>query len=446
MKSKILFYIGCCLVATTQAQSVMQPHSNTSTLQQCLAKGLEQNFSLRMVKNKEEVAVNNATLANAGLLPTVGVNATYSGNWHSSRSTARSTGDVSKEQNALDGTFDAGIDLNWTLFDGFSAWTNYRQLKMFREQGELQTRLAIEDYVASLTAEYYNFIQQKIRLKNFNYAMSLSRERMRNVEVRYHIGNFSRLDYLQAKVDFNADSAQYMKQREVVTSTLIRLNEMMGNDDVTAFLGVRDTTIDVNPDLVYEDLWESILDVNSSLLMASLNTDIVAADYKKIMSRDYPYVRLNAGYGYTRNKYELSSTKKRENWGLNAGVTVGFTIYDGKRRQQKRNARLAMDYAALEVEDVKLSLKSDLNDLWQAYQNNWQVLNMERQNLEAAVENHEYAHLRYMEGDLSGFEMREAQKSLLDAEERILVAEYETKMCEVSLMQLSGTVLRYLSE
>ena len=61
--------------------------------------------------------------------------------------------------------------------------------------------------------------------------MSLSRERMRIVEVRYHIGNFSRLDYLQAKVDFNADSAQYMKQREVLNSSRIKLNELMANHD-----------------------------------------------------------------------------------------------------------------------------------------------------------------------------------------------------------------------
>jgi hypothetical protein len=40
--------------------------------------------------------------------------------------------------------------------------------------------------------------------------------------------------------------------------------------------------------------------------------------------------------------------------------------------------------------------------------------------------------------------MREAQKSLLDAEERILTAEYNTKLCEISLMQISGNVLQYL--
>ena len=41
--------------------------------------------------------------------------------------------------------------------------------------------------------------------------------------------------------------------------------------------------------------------------------------------------------------------------------------------------------------------------------------------------------------------MREAQQSLLDARERILVAEYDTKICEISLLQLSGKVLGYLN-
>ena len=49
-----------------------------------------------------------------------------------------------------------------------------------------------------------------------------------------------------------------------------------------------------------------------------------------------------------------------------------------------------------------------------------------------------------MLGNLSGIEMREAQKSLLDAEERILASEYDTKMCEISLLQLSGKITQYL--
>ena len=429
-----------CLAIGIQAQPPVY------TLKDCLEQGLLNNYSLRITRNEERVSRNNATLANAGYLPTLDLAAGYSGTLNSTDTKDRASGNTTSQNNAFDQTIDAGLDLNWTIFDGFSVWTNYKQLQLLKEQGELQTRLAIEDYVASLTAEYYNYIQEDIRLKNFRYAMSLSRERMRIVEVRYHIGNFSRLDYLQAKVDFNADSAQYMKQREVLNSSRIRLNELMANENMVEWVGIRDTAIDVNPDLRYEELWQATLATNASLLIADKSTEVAQADYKKVMSRDYPYVRLNAGYGYTLNRYELSATKKRDNWGLNAGITVGFNLFDGKRRMQKRNAELAIEYAELERENLRLSLKADLSDLWQAYKNNWQVVLMERQNLVAAEENYEYANLRYMKGDLSGFEMREAQQSLLDAEERLLVAEYDTKMCEISLLQLSGKVLDYLND
>lgn len=73
------------------------------------------------------------------------------------------------------------------------------------------------------------------------------------------------------------------------------------------------------------------------------------------------------------------------------------------------------------------------------------MLKLERQNLVAAKENHEIAMERYMLGNLSGIEMRgSCRKSLLDAEERILSAEYDTKLCEISLLQISGKITKYL--
>ncbi len=439
----ILVLLTYALSASAQPEWV---RVGTVTLQECLEKGLSNNYSIRMILNKQEESENNATKANAGLLPTVDLSASYNGDLGTTRTTSRETDIRMTDRNAYDQNVNAGINLNWTLFDGFSVWTNYKQLQLLREQGELHTRLAIEDLVSSLTAEYYNFIQEKIRLKNFRYAMSLSRERMRIVELRYSIGDNSGLDYLQARVDFNADSAQYMRQQEALKASLIKLNELMGNEDVTAPIGIRDTTIDLDPSLRLDELWEATQRANASLLEADQNTELARMDYKKIMSRDYPYVRFNAGYGYTLNRYAVNSTKQRDNWGLNAGITVGFNLFDGKRKMQKRNAELAVDYAELERENLRLALKSQLNNLWQAYQNNWQVLQLERENIVAAQDNYEVAYLSYLDGGLSGLDMREAQKSLLDAEERILTAEYDTKMCEISLLLLSGNVLHYLAK
>ncbi|MDR2499042.1 MAG: TolC family protein, partial [Tannerellaceae bacterium] len=70
--------------------------------------------------------------------------------------------------------------------------------------------------------------------------------------------------------------------------------------------------------------------------------------------------------------------------------------------------------------------------------------NLEKSNLIAAQENYSIALERYRLGDLSGIQLREAQNSLLNAEERQSIAEYATKLCEISLLQLSGRILDML--
>jgi len=414
------------------------------TLQSCLEEGLQNNYSLRIVRNEEQVAHNNATIANAGYLPTLDLSAGYSGSLDDTDTKLRSTGETVSESGAFDQTFNVGLSLNWTIFDGLGIQTNYKKLKELERMGETQTRIVIEDFIAQLSAEYYNFVQQKIRLKNLQYAVSLSRERLRIVEARYNIGSFSRLDLQQARVDFNADQASFIKQQELLHTSRIRLNELMAIRDMNGPVIVVDTLIQPNTALRLERLWGNTLRTNANLLKAEQSQRIAQLDLRAVQSRNYPYVKANAGYGYTHNKYELGANKSRDNLGLNFGVTVGINLFNGNKRRESRNARIAMENAQLEQEELKQGLRADLMNLWQAYQNNIKLLNLERDNLIAARDNYEIARDRYLLGDLSGIEMREAQKSLLDAEERILSAEYDTKMCEISLLQISGSITDYL--
>ena len=436
MKKYIITLITCCAAGTLFAQH--------HTLKSCLETGLEKNYSIRLVRNQEQISKNNATIANAGYLPTLDLSAKYSGTVDNTETKVRATGETTTTNGVFDQTMNAGLSLNWTLFDGFKIQANYSRLKELERQGETLTRIAIEDFIANMTAEYYNYIQQQIRLKNFRYAMSLSKERLRIVEERYIVGNFSRLDLQQARVDYNADRAQYMKQQESVKASLIRLNELMANENMTQTVAINDSIIDLNTLLSFDELWQSTLNNNASLLKSEQNKNLASLEMKTVKSRNYPYLKLNAGYGYTLNKYDISSTMQRDNLGFNFGVTMGFNLFDGNRRREIKNARIAIENAQLQQEDMRQTLKADLSNLWQAYQNNIEMLELERENLISAIENHEIASERYMLGNLSGIEMREAQKSLLDAEERILSAEYDTKMCEISLLQLSGKITRYL--
>jgi outer membrane protein TolC len=413
-------------------------------LKRCLETGLEQNYDIRIIHNEQAISDNNVTPGNAGFLPSVDLSAGYSGALNNTNSKYSDDTSV-KNAGILNQGANVGLNMAWTVFDGFSMQTNYKRLKEFKNMGELNTRLAVENLISNLTAEYYNYVHQNLRLANLEYAVSLSKERLRIVEASYEIGFMSRLNLLQARVDFNADSSSLIRQYEVVYASGVTLNELMAVDDVSQNLVVSDSLINPNPFLKEAELWDLTLQTNSRLLLSAKNKLLSELDYKNVKGRDYPYFRLNAGYGYTLNSYGSGTLNRQDNLGLTYGFTLGFNIFDGFNRQrEKKNARISIQNRELQYEQLELSLKADLANMWMAYRNNLELINLEKENLEAARENFENAMYRFRLGDLAGIELREAQNSLLNAEERLLQAQFNTKLCEISLLQISGQVTSYL--
>lgn len=209
---------------------------------------------------------------------------------------------------------------------------------------------------------------------------------------------------------------------------------------------LKDTTIQPNIFLDEVDLWRNTLAANASLLIAQKNRTLSELDYKKVKSRNYPYVRLNAGYGYSGNWYETGTYELQRRLGLSYGITVGINLYDGmNKRREQRNARLQIENQGLRIQDLELDLRADMSNFWMAYLNNLDLWALEKENVIVAQDNYSIAIERYKVGDLAGIELRDAQISLLEAEERRSITEYATKLCEISLLQLSGQIMTYLS-
>lgn len=412
-------------------------------LKRCIEVGLQKNYDIRIMRNNQEISDNNLTVGNAGYLPSVDLTTGYSGSVNNTTQNL-ANGEKNKNSDIHNQLLNAGVNLNWTVFDGFNIQTNHQRLKELQRMGELNTRLTIENFVSGLTSEYYNYIQQNIRLKNLKSAVKLSRERLRIVEARYEIGAGSRLDLQQAKVDFNSDSSRLIKQYEVLYTSRISLNQMMATDNIEQLIVTTDSIIEFNQFINKDDIWQKTLSSNTFLLLSNKNKNLSLLDLKTAQSENYPYLKLNAGYGYTKNIYNTGTIDNQNNLGLTYGLTLGFNLFDGfNRKRKQKNARIEVENKELQYEQTILSLKADFSNIWMAYRNNIDLTNLEKENVQTAKENHEIAIERYKLGDLSGIELREAQNSLLEAEERLVQAEYNTKLCEISLMQISGQVISY---
>ena len=221
---------------------------------------------------------------------------------------------------------------------------------------------------------------------------------------------------------------------------------MMGIENVEQPLFVSDTDIVFNDALSKEELFRDMMAKNTSLQLSEKNRLLGTLDLKTLQSRNYPYLRLNAGYGFSDYRYNKGTWDKQRNWGPNIGLTLGFNIFDGfNRKREQKNTRITMENRQLELDRLKLSLQSDFSNMWMAYKNNILLTQFEEESLRNALLNYEIAMDRYKLGDLSGILLREAQNSLLEAEQRLLTARYQTKLYEISLMLISGKVDEYLN-
>lgn len=437
---KISFLILSLLIIFQFRSSDAQTVYN---LNDCIRIGLDKNFSILIARNNETISNNNYTRGNAGYLPSLDLSGSYNG--VSNNTTSKLTdGTQNNSRIALNTTASAGLNLGWTIFNGFNVSTTYKKLGELKEIGALNTQLAVENLVADIVLGYYAYIQQVQMLKNLEYAVTLSKERLRIDQDRYLLGSSSKLQVLQSRVYLNADSSNLARQTEVVRSAQVRLNELMVVDDLGMEFISQDSSVNVNPALLYEKLLEETLTGNTSLNIAGRNKTVSEYDYKIIVSRSYPYLNFSTGYDYYLLNYSEGQYKNQTLSGMNYGLTLGVNLFDGlNQRRSIHNSEIDKKNKELQYREIEQGIRADLITIYNGYSNNLRLIRLEEQNLQTAGENLEIALERYKLGSLSGIDLREVQKSYLDAKERLLLIQSQAKLAEVSLLLISGNIMDY---
>jgi len=305
-------------------------------LSRYISTALKQNFSIKVTRNQEVIAGNNYTRGNAGFLPKVTTTNQFGGNVSS---TTQNMNDGSKNtSNGIQNTTgSAALNLNMTLFQGFNVQITYQKLNELKQVGELNTQMAMENLVAQIVAEYYSLIQQMNYFNNMEYAVSLSSERVRIDKERYLLGASSKMELLQSIVYLNADSSRLARQNEVILESEVRLKKLMALENLKDNILLKDSSIVFNPDLIYDELLASTLDLNTGLQIAKKNKVISELDLKIIASRSYPYLNFSSGYNYSYRGYETGTISdygdlainNQQSRVMNYNLTLGLDIFDG---------------------------------------------------------------------------------------------------------------------
>ncbi|MCC5942337.1 MAG: TolC family protein [Balneolaceae bacterium] len=430
------FYSGIfALIILMVISSVSVQAQQMLTIDEAIEIGLENNYGIQLSKNFAEIADNNRTLGNAGFLPVISLSTSHTERVEDSEFEAG--GEARSTTGARSSQTNAAVNLDWTLFDGLQMFSTYDRLGVLRDVTNQELRFDMEALVAQISLAYYNIVRINEQLKILANNIEVSEERIEIEETKLDLGSGSRYDLLQARSDLNADRAAYIRETNQLTEAKIVLNELLSRDPEEMF----DVTseININRGLVRDDLYQRLVNENTELTISRLQKDISRLEIREIRAERYPEISLNTGYSFNRSENDGGFIRFNETTGFSIGLTARVNLFDGFNQNRRvQNAQINQKNAEITYEMQKLRLESDFAAIYRSYENALELVDLERDNFENAQETLDIALERFRLGTISSLEFREAQRTFLQAENRLINVLFDAKVAETNLLQLSG--------
>ncbi len=381
--------------------------------QDAVAIALKNNYSIQIAKDEAQIAANNNTAGNAGMLPNITANAS-----------------AEKEEYNSE-TWNANVQLDWTLFDGFKMFATRNKLRELEKLGTEAAISKIQDTVALVLVQYYDIISLTKGIESIRENLAISKIRLEQAEEKYKYGGSSRPERLSALVDYNADKTTLFKLLESLQSAKIRLNNLLSRDPNTAFNVASE--IDYNHALTYDEIRNMAVTQSPSIIMARLNTSIAEYALKESKSAYYPEFGVHTAYNATKDN------QRPDGW--SAGVRLSYDIFDGFERQRlERNAYLQLKIAGLSEADIRKTIDAEVADYYNTYTINLKLVKLEEENIDVAKENMEVSLESYKVGAIPAIELRESQRNYLNAVNNLISAQYQVKIAEIALLQIIGKI------
>ncbi|PTQ99625.1 outer membrane protein TolC [Mucilaginibacter yixingensis] len=420
------------------ALSVKAQNAPYLSLKEAVEIALKNNYNIQLSQNNKSIAQNNVTPGNAGMLPVLTGSISQSNSQQHIEQT-RSDGTVNTIPSAKNSNLTYGPTLNWTIFNGFAMFANYDQLKQLNQLSDIQLRDTVQSTMAAVLSTYYDLINQNEEIRAQKGAIDISRTQLRYANDKFGVGRASRLDVLNAQVNLNTDTATLLTLVQQYKSSKIRLNQLLIRDLQTDF-NVADT-IKVDESLKLGDIINNAQTQNPAILSADINKRLAEINLKQVQSTRYPVVGVNGGYAWTNSKTPAGFTRTQDTRGVSYGVTASINIFDGFNQwRRERNAKLQISNADIDSKQIRMNVEAQINNLYVAYLSGLDLMKLGQNNVEIAHRNLEISLDKYKLGNITPLEIREAQRNYLDAQSKFFAAQYQSKIAEITLRQITSSI------
>lgn len=422
-------------------QLIAQEDTSVVTMEEAVKQALEENPEIVVARYESEIAENNATGANAGLLPSLTANAGYTEEINNAYLEFASPEQQPIDRNgARSTTYRANLELNYNIFSGLAKYKNHESLIIQSDISNQQTRLQVENTILQTINTFLEVVRLKEEATINQEAVETSMERLQRVENKYEFGGVTKLQVLNAKVDLNNDSINLARTLTGLHNNKRNLMVLMGSDPGISY--TVPTDLSINRNIFLDNILQEAMNNNTNMILAELRRQ--NANLQTVIARanNYPRLDLSASYGYTRNENEAGFVTLQENLGFSGSLNLSYNIFDGNNRaRQIENAEVQLASSEETETFARKQVKRDVLNAYENYENNLFLLQLAEDDLYTARMNFERSQEAYQTGQINSTEYRQAQLNLVQAAYRIIELKIQAKNAEVELYRLAGALL-----
>ena len=420
------------------------------TKEEALDIALEENFGIKVSRNITEISKNNSNVLNSGYLPALSISG--GSNYLESDAEIAFPGQVDENGTPIPNRifedqesqrFNAGVNLNYTLFDGLGRKYSYKRLKEQYALSELQLRETIEFTILQLFEVYFRIAQLTESNDIFKENLFVSKERQKRAEIAFIHGQGNKLAVLNAQVDVTNDSINLIQIKQQLDNSKRDLNLLLNKPISESF--VVDLNVDFVPYIQIESWLTTAEENNVALLKQKSNTQINSYDVKISQSGYLPTLGLVGSYGWNLNKSPASPFFPGTNntsFSVGFGASLSWNLFDGGRTLTRvKNAKITFENQDLLEQEAKQIFNRDIANSVQNFKDAKEIFKIQKKQVETATYNFNRSQAQYKLGSITAIEFRQAQINLTNAQNQRTIAKYQAKLAELQLIQITGQLL-----
>jgi len=411
------------------------------SLQSFIEQALEQNYQIQIIRNDAEVAENNNTLGNSGMLPTVNLNGQYTNSFNNTKQQLADNS-VREGTNAQNTNLSLSALANWTVFKGFSVYAKRNQLAYLEQIGQLNSAFYIEQTISDIVNAYYQLVYERQVYNTLKANLTVSSYRNTLALKKKELGAGTIMDYGQALVDYQTDSMQVLAQENRIKSLEIALNLIVNEGDLEKTIQVSDNGFDLQTIASKATLLENLENSNSQLDMQNLQELVAETQLRIDRVQRYPTVNLFAGYQYSKSTAAVGFISSNLNYGPTVGVSVSFNLFNGGATNRTiKNSAIYAETATLSKNQLDQKLQAEVLSLYAQYHNLSKRVELAKSNVKNVEKVYVAAEQQLKTGTINGYDFRLTQQSVLSNELTLVALAYNLKAIEVNLKRLTGETL-----